>query len=584
MDLPLKPLFVRNTIIGRNKGTLNQKLLPFENPQTDTCIILAQVDRIWKNEVSTKGRITTLEEGQFININCLLDSGCTHSVIDAGYVKAKRIQTHTLPSPSTIYNADGTEQKEQATDYVDVNLRVWGHEERIRLIVANLGKHDLYLGHDWLQYHDPTINWKKGTVTFNQCPSSCEARMTAIVLDEITQDTYITVRSVHGKERNVSPEDLPPYLRPFIKVFSKEEFDELPPKRPWDYMIELHPDFKGNTAKAYPMIQKEDNKLGLFIEEHLKSGRIRPSKSPYAAPIFFIKKKDGSLQLIQDYRKLNQHTVKNKYPIPLISELIDKVKHAKWFTKLDVRWGYNNVRIREGDEHKAAFLTNKGLFEPLVMFFGLCNSPGTFQNMMNDIFKDKILQNLITIYLDDILIFADSKEELRHKTIQVMQKLQDNKLYLKLEKCQFEQQSVEFLGTVIENGTITMDPGKVKAVKEWKTPTNKKGIQSFLGFCNFYRRFIKDYARIAKPLTTLTGDIPFKWEQNQENAFKKLITALTTAPMLQLPTDQGKFRIETDASNYAIGGVLSQEQENKWHLIAFLSKTMNPAERNRSEE
>src|SRR5215469_3056413 len=195
------------------------------------------------------------------------------------------------------------------------------------------------------------------------------------------------------------------------------------------------------------------------------------------------------------------------------------------------------------------------------MFFGLCNSPGTFQNMMNNIFKEEILQNLVAIYLDDILIFADSKEELQKKTIQVMKKLQDNKLYLKLEKCQFEQQSVEFLGTIIENGTITMDPSKVQAVKEWKTPANKKAVQSFLGFCNFYRRFIKNYAEIARPLSQLTGDVPFKWEDAQQSSFQNLITALTTAPMLRLPADTGKYRIETNASNYAIGGVLSQFQD-----------------------
>ncbi|EGN91319.1 hypothetical protein SERLA73DRAFT_157576, partial [Serpula lacrymans var. lacrymans S7.3] len=226
--------------------------------------------------------------------------------------------------------------------------------------------------------------------------------------------------------------------------------------------------------------------LDEFLKENLETGRIRVSKSPYASPFFFIKKKDGSLRPVQDYRKLNALTIKNRYTLPLISELINRLKGARFFTKLDVRWGYNNVRIKEGDEHKAAFRTNRGLFEPLVMFFGLTNSPATFQTMMDRLLRDLINEGSVIVYLDDIMIFTDSLEEHRKIVSKVLQILADNQLYLKPEKCEFEKKEVEYLGMIISHDTIRMDPLKVQAVAEWPIPRTKKELQSFLGFSNFY--------------------------------------------------------------------------------------------------
>jgi hypothetical protein len=200
---------------------------------------------------------------------------------------------------------------------------------------------------------------------------------------------------------------VPKEYHSFKDVFSKESFDELPPRKPWDHAIELKPGSQPHTTKVYPLAPNEQAQLDEFLAENLRSGRIRPSKSPMASPVFFVKKKDGSLRLVQDYRKLNEMTIKNAYPLPLISELVAKLRKAKWFTKLDVRWGYNNVRIKEGDEWKAAFRTSRGLFEPLVMFFGLTNSPATFQTMMNDLFRELIDEGVVIIYLDDILIYTD---------------------------------------------------------------------------------------------------------------------------------------------------------------------------------
>jgi len=206
--------------------------------------------------------------------------------------------------------------------------------------------------------------------------------------------------------------------------------------------------------------------------------------------VFFIKKKNGSLQLVQDYQALNSMMVKNKYPLPLISKLMSQLRGARYFTKLDVHWGFNNVHIKPRDEWKAAFQTNQGLFEPLVMFFGMTNSPTTFQTMMNDIFQNLIAEGIVVVYLDDILIFTKTEEEHVQAVRRVLQVLKENKLFLCPEKCKFYKQQIEYLGLVISENKVSMDLVKVTGVREWPTPENKTDVQAFLGFMNFYRRFI----------------------------------------------------------------------------------------------
>ena len=216
--------------------------------------------------------------------------------------------------------------------------------------------------------------------------------------------------------------------------------------------------------------------------------------------VFFIKKKDGSLGLVQDYQALNVITVKNKYPLPLISELINRLQGARYFTKLDVWWGFNNVQMKDGDEWKVAFWTNQGLYEPLVMFFGLTNSLATFQTMMDGIFKDLISKGVVVVYLDNILIFTKTLDEHWKISQQVMELLQQYGLSLKPEKCEFEKTSVEYLGVVVSHDSVKMDPAEVAGVSEWPTPSNKKEVQSFLGSTNFYRRFIEGFSHIVQPV------------------------------------------------------------------------------------
>ena len=252
--------------------------------------------------------------------------------------------------------------------------------------------------------------------------------------------------------------------------------------------------------------------------------------------------------------------------------MIDRLQGAKHFSKMDVRWGFNNVQIKQGDEYKAAFITHRGLFEPLVMQFGLCNAPATFQQMMNEIFRDEIRSGKVVIYIDDILVFTDNLDEHRELVRKILHRLEENNLFLKPEKCEFETSKTQFLGMIIEPGKTEMAPKKVSTVLNWPTPQSKKDLQRFLGLTNYYRRFIKGFVEVARPLHFLTGAVPWKWTHSQDQAFKRLKQALTSAPMLVMPDETQPFRVETDASDFTIGAVLSQKSfDNVWHPIEFYS-------------
>jgi hypothetical protein len=282
-------------------------------------------------------------------------------------------------------------------------------------------------------------------------------------------------------------EDIVPMtLHKYADVFSETAFDSLPKCRKWDHAIDLERKPSPGFRKVYPMTLTEQTEMDVFLEEALAMGCIRQSKSPLGAPVFFIKKNDGKLRFVQDYRALNAITRKNWYSLPLIDDLIHQLKDMCYFTKLDVRWGYNNVHIREGDKWKAMFRTNRGLFEPLVMYFGLTNSPATFQTMMNEIFQDLITEGVVSVYLDNILIFTNSMEEHRQITRLVLDRMCEHKLYLRLEKCEFEQTRIEYLSVIISHNKVEMDLVKIAGVADWLTPSNKKEVQSFIGFVNFY--------------------------------------------------------------------------------------------------
>ncbi|KAG9227893.1 hypothetical protein CCMSSC00406_0009150 [Pleurotus cornucopiae] len=289
------------------------------------------------------------------------------------------------------------------------------------------------------------------------------------------------------QKEKTEEEMVPDYYHDFMKVFRKRDSERMPVERPWDHAIELTPDFEPKASKVYPLSPVEQQELNDFLDGNLKKGYIRPSKSPQTSPVFFVQKKDGKKRLVQDYRYLNKHTMRNTYPLPLISQLVDKVAKARLFTKMDLRWGYNNVRIKEGDQWKAAFQTPRGAFEPMVMYFGLSNSPSTFQTMMNELFKDLIDEGLVVIYLDDLLIFTnDDVQKHREVVRRALKILEDNDLYVKPEKCAFEVNEVEFLGVVVKDGEVQMEEAKIEAVKNWPVPKNVQQVQQFLGFSNYY--------------------------------------------------------------------------------------------------
>ncbi|KAJ1598921.1 hypothetical protein NDA14_005533 [Ustilago hordei] len=340
-----------------------------------------------------------------------------------------------------------------------------------------------------------------------------------------------------------------------------------------------------------PTIQWDTGQLEFKTQEQDRPPR-RPPEAARAGDltmrrptlhVLFVPKKDGGLRLCVDYRGLNEITVKNRAPLPLIEEQLFLLRKARIYTKLDLRAAYNLIWIAKGDEWKTAFGTQLGLYEYLVMPFGLANAPAHFQSFINDIFRD-IIGVYVVVYLDDFLIFSDTEEvHVKHVT-EVLTRLRSNRLFAKLSKCEFHTKTVEFLGYIIKPTGIEMDPEKVRTVKEWPMPESIHDIQRFLGFANFYRRFIAHFARIAKPLTALVKPIErfkkFELPEEAQQAFHKLIQAFTSAGVLQhfdyhLPT-----RLETDASDFAIAGVLKQEHEGRWHPVAFYSRKMSSAEKN----
>ncbi|KAL5507647.1 hypothetical protein ACEPAH_7103 [Sanghuangporus vaninii] len=467
------------------------------------------------------------QDEYLIDAHALIDSGYTSSCIDEGFVKRYNFPTQKYIRPRPVFNADGTSNESGLIKkYVIVCMIFGRHEEELRLAVTSLASSNIFLGHDWLQRHNPEIDWKIGKIDFTCCPEECGC----VLSKEEIDDEYVQrVRMDEAKK-------WPSYLEEYSDVFSEESFERLPDHRTWDHAINLKPDFKPSDCKVYPLSPKEQEAMKAFIEENLASGRIRQLKSPMVSPFFFIKKEDGSLRAIQDYRKLNDGTVKNKYPLPLINELIDKVKDAKYITKLDVHWGYYNIRIREGDEWKAAFRTNLGLFEPT--------------------------------------------EEHREQTRRVFEILCKNKLFLKPQKCEFEVNTVKYLGHIIGNGEVRMDPKKTIAVQEWPIPKNVHEVQQFLGLGNWLRRFVEGYSSVVKPLTSLTGKAEWRWGEEQQKVFEELKKRLTNPPVLVIPNNEDPFRVEADASDFATGGVLLQKQEGRWKVVAYRSSTFLDAERN----
>jgi Reverse transcriptase (RNA-dependent DNA polymerase) len=332
----------------------------------------------------------------------LVDSGATENFMNLDYAKWLGLPIKRLQYPRQVYNVDGTLNQGGALEFfTDLQVQTGTNRTNMRFFLANLGDHKLILGYPWFAAVQPKINWLKGWLDYSQLPivlrSPDAMRAKSLPRDipptQREQESILVARVEWTEPPTAATKDspIPIQYQRHQKVFSEQAAQRFPEPRIWDHAIELKPGAPSMIpGKIYALTQFEQEELKKFVQEHLKKGYIRPSKSPYAAPFFFIKKKDGKLRPVQDYRRINQWTIRNQYPLPLIPQLINKVRARTLFTKFDIRWGYNNVRIKAGDEWKAAFITKQGLFKPTVMFFGLTNSPATFQMMMDTIFAKEM--------------------------------------------------------------------------------------------------------------------------------------------------------------------------------------------------
>lgn len=444
------------------------------------------------------------------------------------------------------------------------------------------------------------------------------------VLHEIT-DVEDTKNSIDFKRVSVNEEMV------FVRESTTEEEQEQPSVCPIDLSnVECTPEQKKKLETLFKkhasVFTKDENDLGYtetvkhkiptidqvpvaqpyrrippnqfqeakdHIRKLLDNGIIQESHSPYAAPIVLVRKKDGSLRLCVDYRRLNAKTVRDQFPLPRIEESIDAIGNAKWFSTMDLASGFNQVAMDEEDRHKTAFTTPFGIFEYNRMPMGMTNSPATFQRLMQTCLNDYIFQILL-VYLDDIIVYSNTFDEHIERLDRVFTRLREHGLKLKPEKCKFLQHKVTYVGHQISSDGITTDPEKTRAVSEWKPPTTVKELRSFLGFCSYYRRFVKDFARIAGPLHQLVNNclhelkvekklkVPFmkRWNSECQTAFDALKTKLTHAPVLGFADYNKPFIVETDASHVGLGAVLSQDQEGQRKVIAYASRRLRPSEKN----
>lgn len=413
------------------------------------------------------------------------------------------------------------------------------------------------LGLPWLKQTKPKINWVDRTFCFLEQSAN-----------SLSSDLMENIPSVYSS---------------FESVFLPQNTTSLPPSRNFDLEIRLKdPQRAPKSQPIYQLSLKEQNILKEWINDNLKKGFIRSSKSNYAAPIFYVPKPDGGLRPCIDYRDLNQNTILDMHPLPLISQLMDQLVGAAVFTKLDLLGAYNLVRIKEGDEYKAAFRCKDGHYEPLVVQFGLTNAPACFQRFMYSIFKN-YLDKFVIIYLDDILVYSkDLDSHIGHVKI-VLNLLKENQLSAKPSKCTFHTRSVKFLGYILSDQGISMDPGKVQAIVDFPEPKTLTQLRSFLGLANFYRGFIPGFSEKVKHLTNLTKKGNFKWSPDASNAMSTLKQSLIKDVMLQYPDQTKQFQLDTDASDHTIGAVLSQRDSNGLlRPVAFYSRKLSDAEQNYS--
>ena len=539
----------------------------------------------------------------------LLDSGASSEFIDPAF--AARCGLSLTPSDRSVKLADGSVVN--AAGQVSTS---WGLAAdkgaplpfTSAFTATPLSQYDAILGMSWLAEHNPIVGWQNRSISIRTSRGINRTVRPMECLNP-SKTPFIASISLRGLERArrhgevdqvyavfARPRENPaaasgidaiedPDVRALVKeyecVFPDKLPAVLPPKRGVEHRIELKPGAK--IPPVRPLRHQSSKDLETFdayIKECLEAGIIRTSQSPYGSMALIVRKKDGTPRVVIDYRGLNEITVKNGYPLPLMDELFDRVHGAKWFSKLDLRTGFHQIRLADEDTGKTAFRTRYGSYEYLVLPMGLCNAPGTFMQLMNDTFRD-MLDKSVLVFLDDILVFSRTKEEHMGHLREVLSKLKAAQLYAKLSKCEFMLPEVEFLGHRLGANGLSVSPDKISAVRDWPAPSNVSEVRSFLGLAGFYRRFVKDFSKIALPITELTKtDVEWQWSERQQKAFSGLKESLCSAPVLLIPDPKLPYTLNVDACDYAVGGTLQQDQGNGLQPVAYRSRKLSPAECN----
>ena len=522
------------------------------------------------------------------HIRALIDSGATGNFLDPRVVAENEYTAQRKKHPYRLTLVDG-----ENTDYNDgwVNretteltmVMARGHKESIQFDITAIGHHQAILGMPWLKQHNPRIDWLNETIILDQC--DCKTTTPRLKRENASlgqEEICANSQEPEYLAQDSLLKNIPIVYKDFKELFLEEKgIEALPAHQPWDHSIPIEPGKDVPFGPIYQMSEKELQVLREYIDTNLKKGFIRESQSPAGSPVLFVPKPNGKLRLCVDYRLLNNVTIKDRYAIPLTHELQDRTNGAVIYTKMDLRGAFNLIRIKEGEEWKTAFRTRYGHYEYCVMPFGLTNAPATFQRMINNVLRE-YLDVFVIVYLDDILVYSKNVKDHVTHVRKVLQKLQEHHLQVDPEKCVFHTKKVEFLGYIITTEGVEMSKEKVKAVLDWPTPTSVKTVQSFLGFANYYRKFIKGYGGVAAPLTELTKkDQEFEWTEKAQHAFDTLKKQFTEEPVLRSFNPNKEIVLETDASDYAIGACLGQPgQDDKVQPVAYYSRKMTPAELN----
>lgn len=489
----------------------------------------------------------------------LLDSGSTHNFISATAAHQSGLPIQRRPRLTAMV-ANG-ERISCAGVLRNAPLLVEGEPYPADLFVMPLAGYDVVLGTRWLGALGPIV-WDLATrrMTFQRPGRSVSWTGTP-------RAAQPAVRTMTGGDALMEA-----LLDSFGGLFAAPS--GLPPKRAHDHRILLKPDASPVAVRPYRYPAAHKDELERQCAAMIEQGIVRRSDSPFSSPVLLVKKPDGSWRFCVDYRALNALTIKDAFPIPVVEELLDELHGAKFFTKLDLRSGYHQVRMRPEDVHKTAFRTHDGLYEFLVMAFGLCNAPATFQALMNDVLRP-FLRRFVLVFFDDILIYSKTwADHLRHLRA-VLDELQRHRLFVKRSKCSFGAPAVSYLGHIISAAGVAMDPAKVAAIRDWPPPRSVRAVRGFLGLAGYYRRFVHNYGTVAAPLTALLKKDGFVWDDAAMTAFAALKAAVSSAPVLAMPDFSKPFVVECDASATGFGGVLVQEG----HPVAFFSRPIAPRHR-----